>query len=378
MLAKIETGQVEVLDDAALPAIFAAFGRREELERGGLARRDGAKELVVLRSGGGEVFPGYDWREVRSGRHERRTNGVLCHTAIEIQSAVGCPFDCTYCPYTTFVCARLDVEALVEQVTRLASTRRTQTLFKLNNRTDTLGLEPEYSLAPALIERFAALPGKYLMLYTKGDRVDHLLDLDHRGKTIASFTLTPAPVAALLEPGAPPPAARIEAIGRLAAAGYPIRVRLSPIVPVRDWRAAYQALIARLLEVAHPEMVTLWTLSMIELPELFRIVPESVLDPVALAVCRAAVEQMRGQKGAPLPPVLRAEIYRTIARELRTSAPATLVSLCLESPEVWDAVSPLVVPRHRGRFVCNCGPRATPEVASRIRARHHGHRGPSG
>jgi len=74
---------------------------------------------------------------------------------------------------------------------RLAQARRSQALFKLNNRSDTLGLEPEYGLAPALIERFGRMPDKAVMLYSKGDEVGALLDLDHCGRTIACFTLTP-------------------------------------------------------------------------------------------------------------------------------------------------------------------------------------------
>jgi len=58
----------------------------------------------------GDVFPGYSWRELRNGARERKRHGVLCHSAIELQSTIGCAYDCTYCPYGAFVCARLDVE----------------------------------------------------------------------------------------------------------------------------------------------------------------------------------------------------------------------------------------------------------------------------
>lgn len=356
------------MSDDAVEHALMAVGPRNTLERGGLERRRDQKNLVVFaRLGDGEVFPGYSWRELRNGARERDAHGVLCHTAIEIQSAVGCPFDCTYCPYTSFVCVRLDVEAFVDRVSELALARPSQSLFKLNNRSDTLGLEPEYDLAPALVERFAELDGQYLMLYAKGAEVDALVELDHRGKTVASFTLTPEPLARLLEPGAPPLSARLAAMTQLARAGYPVRARFSPIVPLRGWRDVYGDLVSRLFEAATPELVTLWMLSMIAVEDLGAIVPLELLDEEALTAARLAADQMRERKGAPFPPRVRTLVYREVAEMVRASSPGTQVALCLETAEVWNAVGPAVVPRRGSGFICNCGPRATPECLRELR-----------
>jgi spore photoproduct lyase len=370
MLARVQGPPVEVLADEIVEATLAALGPREGRERGGLVGRGRPKALVAFArfgpgaSGPADVFPGYSWREVRDGGAQA-AQGVLCQTAIEIQSAVGCPFDCAYCPYTSFVCVRLDVEDFADRVGALVASRPRQTLWKLNNRTDTLGLEPEYGLARVLVERFAGLDpaaGHTLMLYSKGDAVDHLAALDHRGRTVASFTITPDRIAELLEQGAPTPDARIAALGVLHRAGYPTRVRFSPVVPLRGWRAQYRDLVARIARAGTPELVTLWTLSMIDLEVLPAIVPLDELDPDVLAEARACVAETRGQKGAPFPHRARARIYRDLVGIVQDALPETRVSLCLESPAVWDALGPLVPPRRGGSFVCNCGPRATPEA----------------
>lgn len=361
MTASITAESIEVVGDDELEAELSRLGPRAQLERGGLRGRSREKQVVAFaRWRSEEVFPGYSWQELRSSRRELHRNGVLCQTGVEIQSALGCPFDCAYCPYTGFVCMRLDVEGFVDRVAKMALARPSQALFKLNNRTDTLALEPEYGLAPALVKRFAELDGKHLLLYAKGDAVDGLLGLDHRGKTVASFTLTPAPIAAMLEPGAPPPSARIEAMRRLARAGYPVRARLSPIVPVDGWQAQYRDLVTELFAAVRPEMVTLWTLSMVELDELSQIVPLEALDEEALALSRASEESMRGVKGAPFPPALRVAIYREVASLVHDADPSTVVALCLETQEVWKALADVLTPRRGGRFLCNCGPRATP------------------
>lgn len=361
LLSKLDALAIETVDDERVQSILRAHGTRKELRPRGLFGRKKRKQLVVFRHLSEEdLYPGRSWRHLRNGRHEYRNNKVLCHTAVEIQSAIGCPFDCTYCPYSSFICISLDIETFVERASQLAMEQPHQSVFKLNNRTDTLGLEPEYGLAPLLIERFANLPNKFLMLYSKGDHTNGIEKLDHKGKTIASFTLTPERIASVLEISAPTPSRRLEAIERLYSVGYPIRVRYSPIVPIRGWRQAYRDLTSRLMQVARPELITLWTLSMIDLQELTTIVPIEQLDEQALIAAQNAAKQMEGQKGAPFPPWFRAELYREIAQQVKNISPSTRVSLCLETPETWDSVAALAVPRRGRSFVCNCAPHAVP------------------
>ncbi len=367
MLPHVTCAQRDIVDDDELERLLVELGPRAGRPRGGLQGRGRTKDLVAFARFGAapavrEVFPGYSWRELRNGKQQVEEHGVLCQTAIEVQSVVGCPFDCAYCPYTSFVCIRLDVETFVDEVAALVRARPSQTLWKLNNRSDTLALEPEYGLAAALVERFATFDEAMLLLYSKGDSVEHLTALAHNLHTAASFTITPDPIAALLEQGAPPPSARIAALGALHRAGYPTRVRFSPIVPLVGFREAYDDLARRIAAAGVPELITMWTLSMVELAELPRIVPLEQLDPEVLTEARASEESMRGDKGAPFPPATRARIYRDVADIVRARLPSTKLSLCLEAPTVWDALGDLLPARWRDGFVCNCGPRATSEL----------------
>ena len=106
-------------------------------------------------------------------------------------------------------------------------------------------------------------------------------------------------------------------------------------------------------------MVTLWTLSMIELEELRRIVPLERLEELCLAEARRAAPELVGVKGAPFPPSTRAMIYREIAEAISRLTPMTRIALCLETGDLWDRLTDVLVPRRGGRFLCNCGPYAT-------------------
>jgi spore photoproduct lyase len=364
MVRHVEADEVVELDDDEAEEALLELGPRQTLRRGGVEGQARQKELVLFArfNGDHDVFPGYSWREYRSASYQRKNYGVLCQSAVEIQSAVGCPFDCAYCPYSAFLCVRVDVETLAQRTARLVGERPGQQLYKLNNRTDTLALEPEHGLAALLVEQFARSDQGYLMLYSKGTAVDHLLDLDHRGRTVASFTLNPEPVAELLERSAPSLAERLEAAAKLGRAGYPLRVRFSPIVPIVGWREAYRELVARLAQVAPPEMATLWTLSMVELDDLERVVPAEALDAEAWAAACEAAPRLRKNKGAPFPPELRAELYREVAHLFEQYSPRTRVALCLEAPDVWQDLADCLTPRQGGQFLCNCGPRAVPPL----------------
>ena len=89
----------------------------------------------------------------------------------------------------------------------------------------------------SILEVFAREKGRYLGITTKSDLVVRDLDLLQeiaRANVISvAFTITtidPA-LARLLEPRAPTPAKRLEAVHKLSAAGIPVGVLPSPIMP---------------------------------------------------------------------------------------------------------------------------------------------------
>ena len=72
-----------------------------------------------------------------------------------------------------------------------------------------------------------------VLVVTKSDLVARDVDLLASGRAVVSITITtPDPdVAKLIEPGAPSPSRRLEALARLAEAGVPVTARVDPILP---------------------------------------------------------------------------------------------------------------------------------------------------
>ena len=357
---------METVSPAEVKLIQGAERSRATQKRGAAgddSKADDAPTVILTAmrwDEAGSLFPGYGWAETRNGAYERDANGVVCQTAVEIQTIFGCAFDCAYCPYTSVINIACDLENFVQRLEKSFDERPSQQLYKLNNRSDTLCFEPEYGLSALLVRAFAQSGDRQLMLYSKSDNVSHLLELEHKGRTVTCFTLTSPATARLLEPSAPSFEERLAAAAQCAKAGYPVRFRFSPIVPLRGWESELREMVKTMARTVVPELVTLWTLSLTPADELHELMDPAALDPRFLAAAMDQREAMRDAKGAPFPDAYRAEMYRLVAEAIAEYLPRTRVSLCLETPRVVNSLRDRLAMLGNAQ-VCNCGPRCTSE-----------------
>ncbi|MGC9049943.1 SPL family radical SAM protein [Pyrobaculum sp.] len=151
----------------------------------------------------------------------------------------GCGHGCLYCYITSYIPDAFSPrpkEGLLEKVRRDLEKIPRGGVVALSNSSDPY-TPPEARLGltrrvlEALLER-----GYRVLIVTKSPLV--LRDLDilqrHRGRAAVQITITTLreDLAAALEPRAPRPAGRLEAVRRLSAAGIPVSVRLDPLVPL--------------------------------------------------------------------------------------------------------------------------------------------------
>lgn len=176
-----------------------------------------------------------------------------------------CPFDCKYCylagtpgvRFSPAVKIFLNLGKMVSQIQQAADAAGRPTAFYLGKLQDGLALDPLTGYTRTLVPFFAAQRFARLTLLTKSADVENLLDLDHRGHTILSWSLNPPEVCRLFEANTPPVEDRIEAMRRCAAAGYPIRAVVMPVIPVPDWDLVYSAFIEHFLNRVRLERITL-------------------------------------------------------------------------------------------------------------------------
>jgi Spore photoproduct lyase len=307
-----------------------------------------------------------------SARSERK--GIVCQSARELQTVLGCPFRCAYCGLGMVNRIFVNIEEYIEHLDELVAREPAQRLYKWDNRADVSCYEPEYGASELLIDYFAQKPGKFLEIYVgKSDNVEGLLSLDHRGKTILQWSLAPRTQCIEIEPESAPWDLRIEAARKCQEAGYTVRFRLSPIIPVRNWREEYAELIARVFERTRPDVIALCAFGWMDVEQMRACIDFELLDPQFVAAMEAAAPflEFRGFRpgaGCPMPHDSRAMLHKCLIDEIRKHDGSIPIALCLETVEMWALFErELGVSFHPSKpttFFCTCGPHCTPDHPS--------------
>ena len=288
-------------------------------------------------------------------------NGV-CKSAYEIHSAWGCYHACDYCHVKNFVNIMLNLEDFVEHLDPLVR-RETQQLYKYDNQTDTICFEPEYGASELLVDYFARQEDKFLMLYTKSDNVDHLLNLNHNGQTIINWTLSCETVAREIEKKAPSMDQRIRAAELCQKAGYAVRFRFSPIVPIKGWQDENREMIRRMFSRVKPDLITMDVLGWMSAKQISACMDISLFEDryrlVAQEMADSNVRRLENSPKQIFPHAMRLEIYRLFLEEIRKISEDTPVSICMETHEMWEELTE-ELGMNKASYVCCCGPVSVP------------------
>jgi len=266
----------------------------------------------------------------------------LCCCVNVLRSVHNCPFECTYCFLQNYLNDGMtkvvsDVGALMSEV-RSKITAEPGRLFRIGTWElgDSLALEAGTGQAASLIREFRGLGNAVLELKTKSDRVDNILRVEHKGKTVVSWSLNTEYITGAEELGTAPLERRLEAMRKAADAGYLIGLHFDPMILHDGWERGYGTLVKRVFETVPPERVAWISIGSLRFnPEMKKKIennyPESRLTYAEMVLGDDA--KMRYVK-----PV-RVEMYRSLYVEIRKYiSQENLVYLCMERWDVWDKV----------------------------------------
>nr|WP_277754173.1 radical SAM protein [Porphyrobacter sp. GA68] len=192
---------------------------------------------------------------------KRRLQPIAPSADWRIDLAQGCPAHCSYCYLAgslkgapiTRVYANL--EQVLEEArdhlgrglvtSRSAARMHEGTTFEASCYTDPLSIEAVTGSLSAAIRWFGEWNADaQLRFTTKFAAVEPLLQLAHNGRTRMRASVNPAAYARF-EGGTAPVAQRLQALRRMAEAGYPIGLTIAPIIAANGWQTAYAELIAQ-------------------------------------------------------------------------------------------------------------------------------------
>jgi spore photoproduct lyase len=197
---------------------------------------------------------------------QRRLQPIPPSADWQFHIAQGCPAHCQYCylagslsgPPVTRAFANLHeiLEGLYEyagkgQITSKSRERAAEgTTFEASCYTDPLGIEHLTGALAESIQFFGAWEAPVQLRWTtKFDAVDNLLTLDHHRRTRVRFSLNAASVSRDFEGGTANVTQRLQALRKIALAGYPVGLTIAPIMPVPAWRQEYADLMKSVAEV---------------------------------------------------------------------------------------------------------------------------------
>ncbi|MEW6234935.1 MAG: spore photoproduct lyase family protein [Candidatus Omnitrophota bacterium] len=176
-----------------------------------------------------------------------------------------CPYDCQYCylagtigvKFSPSVKVFVNIDDILEKVNCIANKIVRPTAFYLGKLQDGLALDPLTGFCRIMVPFFAEHPYARLTVLTKSISIENLLSINHNNHTILSWSLNPECICKEYEPNTPPLKNRIEAMQKCAAAGYPIRAMIMPIIPIDHWQEVYEQFITELLKKINLQRITL-------------------------------------------------------------------------------------------------------------------------
>lgn len=355
--------------------IFTAFKWVSPQERARVCTSNLFKECVDAHIRYGDCKQGYISGRVQAilgvadfFHYEQRPQWdptIVCWSLYDLHSAWGCLHRCAYCQRGSVYVINLNLEEFVEHVDQLLAENPWQKTFRYDVEQDVLAIEPEYGACEMLVRDFAKRSDQFLILFSKSANVDHLLHLPHNGHTIMLWTLSTHTVSRRYEPRTATMEERIEAAYKCQQAGYNVRFKCKPVIPIRGWREEITHMLELMYSKVQPDNLSVEMVFFDSVAEMDATLGLENLDPEFVAAAKQEEERV-GQNWpkhlhGPRPFTFEAklQVYRHFITESRRLSPTTPVTLCAEAQRYWDALSD-VLDWKPWNYVCNCGPHCKP------------------
>jgi spore photoproduct lyase len=272
---------------------------------------------------------------------------VVCPHFVELKWANGCKFDCAWCYLNGTLrfrpCGKRpylkDENKILSHISNFLNQYDKPCVLNSGELSDSLVFESNgQALSKKIIPLFKEQKDHKLLILTKSSDIKKLLKTEAQKKIIVSFSLNAFDVAKRWEKGAPKPKSRIKAAKKLSDAGYKIRIRIDPIVPIENWESGYIELITHLFENITPERITLGSL-------------RGLQSTINNSLDKSWVDYLddRSNWGKKISFDKRFLIYRSIISYLEDKYNYSNVGLCKETVEMWNKLG-----MDYREIMCNC------------------------
>ena len=298
----------------------------------GIAR---AKKSLVLARHRGQFF-----KACPAGQARHAFENTCCNYFV-LNYASNCHLECSYCylqsylnfPYMIVYANCGDLLSELESVLKHRSSQFHR--IGTGELADSLALDPLTSYSIPLVNFFARQDNAILEFKTKSNCVENILDLEHRGHTVVSWSVNSHFVQEREEHKTATIEKRLGAAESCVRSGYPVAFHLDPLVFYPGWETDYKDLVERIFEripAASVPWISIGVLRMSQsLKELVRErFPHSFLPLGELVPCEDG--KFRYFK------LIRLMMFQKVLGWIRAKTTTTSVYTCMEGPHVWSKV----------------------------------------
>jgi len=306
---------------------------------------DGSRKVLVQRIGDGSIIKRFERTPLPI-----KASDVVCPHFLELKWATGCPYDCAWCYLkgTLRFCptgTRPNVKPFdkVQEHVRafLDGAKSSEELLNSGEIADSLMWErAESPFSKSILPLFSVQREHKLLFVTKSNSIQHLLANGYQDWAVISFSVNAEPVAQEFERGAPTVQQRIEAAAKLSKAGYEVRIRIDPMIPVLSWQKHYAALLDNIFSKFRPARITLGSL-------------RGLQSTVNNASNKSWVKYLsdRSSWGKRIDLDIRYSMYASTVDGLQEQFGYRDVALCKETLSIWNKLG-----MNYRSISCNCIP----------------------
>jgi len=289
-----------------------------------------SKECLALAGKKGELVKQFRCRD-----------GIVGNTEYFISHGNNCSFDCEYCFLQCYFDNSVPTvfinhdEMLDEIKDVLLAESDKKIVFHAGELCDALAFDEFTGLSGKLIPLFSEYPNARLELRTKTATIENLLNIKAADNIVVSWTFSPQIIVDNHEHKTPSLEQRIRAAEDVQAAGYNVGICLDPIILCDDWYDHYKVMFEILFERLDLGRVKFISLGGFRfLPSLTRVIRER--NPQTNLLLGEFVPCVDGKYRYFRP--IRVEAYKEIGKVIRELTKDIKISLCMETPEVWNTV----------------------------------------
>lgn len=305
----------------------------------------GETENRVTRVGSGPIITLFD-----KTTSPKNPTDVVCPHFLELKWANGCYFNCAWCylqgtyrfhpEWKNGKPNIKDADLVKLHLNSFMDSPSKPEILNAGELSDSLLTENSKNPFSQLIsEVFSENHTKHKVLFlTKSDKVQNVLKSDLQKYLIMSFTLNAFDVSKRWEKGAPSTEKRIEAAKKVYDAGYEVRIRIDPMVPVDGWKEKYFELVDEIFSKIVPERITAGSL-------------RGLHSTISRSKDRTWVPYMteKSNWGKKISLDKRIEMYSALNDYLKNKHGFNKLALCKETLEAWEMLG-----LNYKEMKCNC------------------------